>query len=289
MGIYLTLALNGIVNGSLYFLMAAGLTLIFGLMRVVNFAHGGLYLWGAYLAAFTFVTTGNFTLALAAGAVVAIVLGVVMERGLIAFVYHNENGQLLVTMGIMLILTELIKVPFGPSELSANTPNDLSNSWLVGQVVIVQYQLFMIAASVIVFLLLLWVLHKTRLGMIVRAGVYNPDLVEACGIAIRRVFTMVFAVGAGLAGLAGAIAGPYLGAVTPTMGFDMQLNVFIIVVVGGLGSLTGSFVASMLIGILTAVVSFYFSSLAVLVNVLVMVVVLLIRPQGLFGERESPA
>lgn len=289
MGIFLTLALNGVVNGSLYFLMAAGLTLIFGLMRVVNFAHGGLYQWGAYLATFTFATTGSFVLALAVGAVVAIILGVVMERGLISFVYHNENGQLLVTMGIMLILTELIKVPFGPSELNSNTPNDLSNSWLVGQVVIVQYQLFMIGASVIVFLVLLWALQKTRLGMIVRAGVYNPELVEACGIPIRRVFTMVFALGAGLAGLAGALAGPYLGAVTPTMGFDMQLNAFIIVVVGGLGSLTGSFVGSMLIGILTAVVSFYFSSLAVLVNVAVMVVILLIRPQGLFGERENPA
>ncbi|MCY0875876.1 MAG: branched-chain amino acid ABC transporter permease [Firmicutes bacterium] len=287
MGIFLTLALNGIVNGSLYFLMAAGLTLIFGLMRVVNFAHGGLYQWGAYLATFVFATTDNFVLALAVGMLIAIILGIVMERGLISFVYHNENGQLLVTMGIMLILTELIKVPFGPSELSSNTPTDLSNSWLVGQVVIVQYQLFMIGASIVVFILLLWILHKTRLGMIVRAGVYNPELVEACGIAIGRVFTIVFALGAGLAGLAGALAGPYLGAVTPTMGFDMQLSAFIIVVVGGLGSLTGSFIGSMIIGILTAVVSFYFSSLAVLVNVVVMVIVLLIRPQGLFGERES--
>ncbi|MHB1683887.1 MAG: branched-chain amino acid ABC transporter permease [Bacilli bacterium] len=287
MAVLLTLALNGIVNGSLYFLMAAGLTLIFGLMRVVNFAHGGLYQWGAYSGTLIFMVTDNFAVSLLGGCLVAALFGVVMERGLIASVYRNETGQLLVTMGIMLILTEFIKIPFGPNELSANTPASLSNSWLVGHVVIIEYQVFMIAAGVVVFLLLQWMLIKTRIGVIIRAGIHNPELVEACGIPIRRVFTLMFAVGAGLGGLAGALAGPYFGAVTPDMGFSMQLNAFIIVVIGGMGSLAGSFVGSMIVGIVTAFVSYYYSSLAVLVDVVVMVIVLLLRPQGLFGKREA--
>lgn len=287
MAVLLTLGLNGIVNGSLYFLMAAGLTLIFGLMRVVNFAHGGLYQWGAYSGTLIFTVTGNFAVSLLGGCLVAALLGVVMERGLIASVYRNETGQLLVTMGIMLILTEFIKIPFGPNELSANTPAGLSNSWLVGHVVIIEYQVFMIAAGVAVFLLLQWMLSKTRIGVIIRAGIHNPELAEACGIPIRRVFTLMFAVGAGLGGLAGALAGPYFGAVTPDMGFSMQLNAFIIVVIGGMGSLAGSFVGSMVVGIVTAFVSYYYSSLAVLVDVVVMVIVLLLRPQGLFGKKEA--
>lgn len=287
MSVYLTLGLNGVVNGSLYFLMAAGLTLIFGLLRVVNFAHGGLYQWGAYLSSLLFSATGSFLVATVAGVLFTALIGVLMERWLIRPVYRNETGQLLITMGAMLILAESVKIPFGVNPLNVNTPSSLNGSWLAGGVVIIEYQVFMVAAGLAVFGLLQWMLRATRIGLVIRAGVYNPDLVEACGIPIQRVFTFLFAAGAGLAGLAGVLAGPYLGSVTPSMGFDMQLNAFIIVVVGGLGSLSGSFVGSMLIGILTAFVSFYFSSFAVLVNVAVMMIVLLIRPHGLFGGRET--
>lgn len=284
--VFLTLALNGVVNGALYFLMAAGLTLIFGLMRVINFAHGGLYQWGAYTATFMYTVTGNFLVAALSGLLIAAVLGIVVERGFVAQVYRDGTGQLLMTMGIMLVLSEFVKIPFGPSELSASTPRFLSGSWLVGHVVIIEYQMFILLAALVVFVGLQWLLRRTRLGVVIRAGVYNPELVEARGIPIRRVFTIVFALGAGMAGLAGALAGPYFGAVTPGMGFDMQLNAFIIVVVGGIGSLEGSLLGSLLIGLVTAFVSYYFSSFAVLVNVFVMALVLLIRPHGLLGEVE---
>jgi branched-chain amino acid transport system permease protein len=284
MSVFATLLMNGIANGALYFLMAAGLTLIFGLMRVVNFAHGALYLWGGYSATFLYTSTHNFVVALIGGAAVSAILGIVMERGLIAPVYRDETGQLLITMGIMVLLSEVVKIPFGINALSATVPAFLSHSWLFGHFVLVEYQVFTLVLGVIVYLGLKGLLHQTKLGIVIRAGVGNPELVAARGIAIRKVFTAVFALGAALAGFAGALAGPYFGSVTPGMGFDMQLNAFIIVVVGGIGSLDGSLVGSLLIGVATAIVSYYFSSFAVLVNVAVMAVVLLVRPQGLFGE-----
>lgn len=285
MSVFATLLLNGISNGALYFLMAAGLTLIFGLMRVVNFAHGGLYLWGSYSATFLYTSTHSFLVALIGGALTAGMLGLIMEKGLIAPVYRDETGQLLITMGIMVLLSEMVKIPFGINALSSDVPPALGHSWLAGHFVLVEYQMFALAMGVIVYVGLKLVLRRTKIGITIRAGVGNPELVEARGIPIRKVFTAVFVVGAALAGFAGALAGPYFGSVTPDMGFDMQLNAFIIVVVGGIGSLDGSLVGSLLIGIVTAFVSYFFSSFAVLVNVAVMAIVLLIRPQGLFGER----
>ncbi len=287
MAIVLTLLLNGVANGALYFLTAAGLTLVFGLMRVLNFAQGGVYLWGGYVATAIFTATNNFLLAILGAIVASGLIGFLIEWGLIRPVYQNGTGQLLITMGAMLVLSEAIKIPFGPNELNSGTPTLLSQTWLVGQVVIIEYQVFIIVISVLLFLLMKWILQKSRIGITIRAGVHNPDLVEAQGIPLKRLFTMVFVAGAVLAGIAGALSGPYFGSVTPTMGFDTQLNAFIIIVVGGLGSLEGAFVGSFLIGIVTAVVSYYTPSLAILVNVLVMAAVLLVRPQGLWGELEG--
>lgn len=285
MAVFGTLLMNGIANGALYFLMAAGLTLIFGLMGVVNFAHGGLYLWGGYGATFLYAATHQFLLSLIGGALLAGLIGLVVEKGLVAPVYRDETGQVLITMGVMVVLSELVKIPFGINAVSDNVPPMLAHSWLSGHFVLVEYQVVTLIAGAVVYVALKWLLHRTRLGMTIRAGVGNPELVQARGIAIRHVFTAVFVLGAALAGLAGALAGPYFGSVSPTMGFDMQLNAFIIVVVGGIGSLDGSLVGSLLIGVATAFVSYEYSSLAVLVNVLVMAIVLLIRPHGLFGER----
>lgn len=281
----LTLLFNGIANSALYFLMAAGLTLIFGLLRVINFAHGGFYLWGAYIGTFLYTSTHSFWLALAGGLVAGAVIGWLSEKG-IASIYGQGTQQLLLTMGVFILLSELIKVPFGPNPVNSNTPHDLSQTSLVGHVAIVHYQVFVVVIGIVVYAALVLLMQRTRLGLVVRAGVVNPDLVEARGIAIRRVFTIVFVIGAALAGFAGALAGPFFGAVTPEMGMDMQLNAFIIVVLGGLGSLNGSLVGSLIVGIATAAVSYYASSLAVLSSVLVMAIVLLIRPHGLFGSKE---
>jgi branched-chain amino acid transport system permease protein len=202
-------------------------------------------------------------------------------------VYNNGMGQVLITMGAMLVLQELVKVPFGQNSVAANAPTYLTHSWIVGHVVIVEYQLVLILLGIMVYLLLHWLLKHTRLGLTIRAGIHNPELVQARGIQIRLVFTCVVVLGAALAGLAGALSSPYFGAITPDIGINMQLDAFIIVVVGGLGSLNGSFIGSLLIGMVTAFVSYYFPSLAVLVDVMVMAVVLFIRPHGLFGDREA--
>lgn len=287
MAVFLTLFLNGIANGALYFLTAAGLTLVFGLMRVLNFAQGGMYLWGGYVATAIYTATGNFLLSLLGAVLVSGLIGTIIERVLIRPVYQNGTGQLLITMGAMLVLSEAIKIPFGSNELSSGTPIALAQSWLIGQVVIIEYQIFIIIISVVIFFAMKWVLQKTKIGITIRAGVHNPDLVEAQGIPLKRLFSLVFVAGSVLAGIAGALSGPYFGSVTPTMGFDTQLNAFIIIVVGGLGSLEGAFVGSFLIGIVTAIVSYYTPSLAILVNVLVMAAVLLVRPQGLWGELEG--
>jgi branched-chain amino acid transport system permease protein len=203
-----------------------------------------------------------------------------------ASIYGQGTQQLLITMGIFILLSELVKIPFGRNPVNSNPPSGLDQSWIVNHVVIVQYQLFTIVVGIVVYLLLLVLLQRTRIGLMVRAGVANPELVEARGIPIRRVFTSVFVLGAALAGFAGALAGPYFGSVTPDMGFSMQLSAFIIVVLGGLGSLTGSLVGSLLIGVATSVVSYYASSLAVLSSVVLMAIVLVIRPHGLFGAKE---
>ncbi|MCI0183760.1 MAG: branched-chain amino acid ABC transporter permease [Acidibacillus sp.] len=286
MNVFLTLALDGISTGALYFLMAAGLTLIFGLLRVINFAHGGIFVWGAYAATFMYSASHQFIWSLLIGTLVGGLLGWLMETGLISAVYGDGNQQLLVTMGILIVLTEIIQILFGRDPVLSEAPPFLNHSWIIGHVILVEYPLFTIVMAAIVFGLLMYILRKTRLGLIIRAGVDNRALVEARGIPIRRIFTVVFILGAALAGFAGALSGPYYGAVTPSMGLDMQLNAFIIVVLGGLGSLIGSLVGSLLIGLATAIVSYYTPSFAVLANVLLMTTILLIRPQGLFGEGE---
>ncbi|WDL98250.1 branched-chain amino acid ABC transporter permease [Alicyclobacillus sp. ALC3] len=286
MTVALTLLINGVANSAIYFLMAAGLTLIFGLLRVINFAHGGVYLWGAYLGTFLYTATGNFFIAVCGGLVTGALLGWLSERGLLAAIYGQGTQQLLLTMGIFIILSELIKIPFGRDPINSSPPPVLGHSWIVGHVVIVEYQVFAVVAGALVYVALVLLLSRTRLGLVVRAGVTNPELVQSRGVAIKRVFTAVFVLGAALAGFAGALAGPYFGSVTPGMGMDMQLNAFIIVVLGGLGSLKGSLVGSLLIGVATAVVSYYASSLAVLSSVIVMAIVLVIRPNGLFGSKE---
>lgn len=286
MSVVFTLALDGISNSALYFLMAAGLTMIFGLLRVINFAHGGLFVWGAYTATFMYSATHQFALSILAGVAVGAVLGWLMERGLIAAVYGDGNQQLLMTMGVLIVLTELVQIPFGSNPVSSTAPSALNHSWVIGHVAVVEFQLITIVLGVMVFAVLVYLLQRTRLGLMIRAGVGNRELVEARGIPIRRIFTIVFVLGAALAAFAGALAGPYYGSVTPEMGINMQLNAFIIVVLGGLGSLQGSLVGSLLIGVATAVVSYFAPSLSVLVNVLLMTAILLARPQGLFGEVE---
>jgi branched-chain amino acid transport system permease protein len=286
MSVVLTLVFNGLANSALYFLMAAGLSLIFGLLRVINFAHGAFFIWGAYVATWLYSVSHSFPLAAGVGIITAALLGFLSERVLIRHVYGDPTQQLLITMGILMVLTELVQLPFGRNPVSSLTPPLLRHSYVWHHFVLVEFQLFTILVGLVVYILLLLLLQKTRLGVIVRAGVSNADLVQARGIPIRRYFTLIFTLGAALAGLGGVLSGPYFGSLSPDAGMSMQLTAFIIVVLGGLGSLKGSMAGSLLIGLATAFVSYYAPSLAAISSVLVMAMILMWRPEGLFGKKE---
>ncbi|UHA74620.1 branched-chain amino acid ABC transporter permease [Paenibacillus sp. 481] len=279
------LFVNGLATGMLIFLLASGLTLIFGLMSVLNFAHGGLFAWGAYSGVWLYAATGSFIVAIVGAVLTGVLLGFVMERLVIRPVYNNHISQILVTLGVMLVLSESLKVVFGPNPLKADTPPLLSGSWELGGIIFIKYRLFIIVAGLFVFACLLFVLKRTKLGLIVRAGVMNPEMVQALGINIRFVFTVVFMAGAGLAAFGGALLAPYSGVIFAEMGMQFAILAFIVVVIGGMGSVQGSLFAAVLVGLAGAFMSYYVPDLSLAVNMLLMVLVLLIKPSGLFGAR----
>jgi len=282
---FINLIVNGLATGMLVFLLASGLTLIFGLMSVLNFAHGGLFAWGAYSGVWLYAATNSFVLAIVGAILVGMLLGFMMERIVIRPVYGNHVQQILVTLGVMLVLSELLKVVFGPNPLKADAPPILSGSWEVGGVILIKYRIFIIVIGALVYGGLLFILKRTKIGLIVRAGVMNPEMVQALGIPIRRVFTLVFMVGAGLAALGGVLLAPYSGVIFAEMGMQFAILAFIVVVIGGMGSIQGSALAALLVGLSGAFMAYYVPDLSLAGNMLLMVVVLLIKPSGLFGAK----
>ncbi|SFJ51654.1 branched-chain amino acid ABC transporter permease [Thermoflavimicrobium dichotomicum] len=285
MAIWLNLTVNGLATGMLIFLLAVGLTLIFGLMDVLNFAHGGLFVWGAFAGIWLFARTGSFLLGLLFAVVVGLILGWFMERWIIQPVYGNHMQQILITLGVMLVLSEFIKVIWGPNQLSAPTPEWLAGSWVIGGVVLIKYRLFIILVGLLVFLLAHFLLTHTRMGLIVRAGVMNREMVQALGVNIQRVFMGVFMIGAALATLAGVLFGPYSGVIYAEMGLEYAIFAFIVVIIGGMGSVMGSAFASAIVGLSGAYVNYLLPDLSLAVNMLIMLVVLLWKPEGLFGTK----
>ena len=284
MDVLLNLAINGIATGSLIFLLAAGLTLIFGLMHVLNFAHGALFAWGAYGGVWIYANTGSFLVGIAGAIVIGGLFGWLLERFIVQPVYGNTMAQIQVTMGLLLVLNELIKVFFGPNQLSVKAPAYLDQSWLVGSVILIEYRLFVIAVGILVFLGLQYMLKRTRLGLVVRAGVMNKEMVQALGVNIKKVFLYVFMLGCGMAALGGMLFAPYAGVIHADIGMDYGILAFIVVVIGGMGSIVGSALAALLVGVLGALMAFYVPSLALAVNMLLMFAVLLFRPAGLSGR-----
>lgn len=290
-GVATVLLVNGLALASILFLLSSGLTLIFGLMDVVNFAHGAMFLVGGYVAlSVTRSVTGSLVLSLLAAGAVLAVLGYLIERLLLRPFYgaglRTHLRQVLLTLGITLVITELIGIIYGAQILAVNLTWSDSRVELLGRVVPV-YRLVLIGMGIAGFIGLVLLLNKTRLGLIVRAGVQRPDMVQALGIDIRQMFAFVFVLGSVLAGVAGASAGPYYSAVFPTLGDDHLILAFGIVVVGGLGSVLGSAVASLLIGLLTSFGSFYWSAGQAFFVMFLLVIVLLVRPQGLFGTQRT--
>ncbi|MCG1022401.1 branched-chain amino acid ABC transporter permease [Sutcliffiella horikoshii] len=285
MEVIVNLTVNGLATGMLIFLLAAGLTLIFGLMDVLNFAHGGLFAWGAFSGIWVYTATGSFMIGIIAAIGTGLILGLALERYIIQPVYGNHVQQILITLGVMLVLSEMIKVVFGPNQLSARTPSYLSGSWEFGDIIIIKYRVFIIVIGALVFGVIFYILRNTKIGLIVRAGVINKEMVQALGINIKRVFMLVFMAGAAMAALGGMLLGPYSGVIYAEMGLEFGILAFIVVVIGGMGSITGSVLAAILVGISGSFMAYFVPDLALAVNMLLMTIVLIFRPQGLFGVK----
>lgn len=284
MSLYLFQILNGLGLGMIYFLISVGLTIIFGLLNFVNFAHGAYYLLGSYLC-FTIVTvTGNFWLALLVAPIVVAVLAILTEALVIKRTYHlSHSSQILITLGIALIIQEITISIWGPIGKSVMTPASLQGVVQVGGFFYPKYRLFVIALSLLIAVMLWLLLEKTRFGALVRAGSENRQMVSLLGTHINRLFTITFALGVALAGIAGVLASPIRGA-TPFMGSEILGLGFVIVVIGGMGSFTGALVGSLVVGLVQSLMTTIWPPGASLMIYGSMALVILLRPYGLFGR-----
>lgn len=283
----LGIALNGLALGMLLLLVATGLSLIFGLMGVVNFAHGSLYMIGAYVGLAVFNRGGVFLLALVVAPFVVAAIGVLMEYTTLRRLYGRDPlYQILLTFGIALILDEMVQVVWGPNAHTFDAPAWLAGTFHIAGSNFPRYRLFVIVLGVVVAVAVYLFLERTRYGLVVRAGTNNRTMVEATGINVKRAFTIMFAVGAAMAAVGGVAAGPMLS-VYPGMSLEMVIQAFVVVVIGGLGSFRGSILGALLAGFAQAFGNFYVPSLSSILIFAVMVVVLLVRPGGLLGDPEA--
>lgn len=282
MDLVINLAINGIATGMLIFLIACGLTLIFGLMDVLNFAHGGLFAWGAFVGVWAYGVSESFIIGIIAAIVAGLLLGLITEYLIIKPVYGNHIQQILITLGFMIVLSEMIKVIFGPNILAAPKPAIFDGSWTFGDITIIKYRAFTIVVGLIIFIAIMAVLKFTKIGLIVRAGVMNKEMIQALGINIRLVFIGVFMVGSALAALGGALFAPSSGVAYAEMGMEFGIFAFIVVIIGGMGSVPGSLVAALLVGLSNGFMAYFFPYLAMAVTMILMFLVLMFRPEGLF-------
>jgi branched-chain amino acid transport system permease protein len=288
---WVTLTVAGLAMGLLIFIMASGLTLVFGLMDVMNFAHGLFIAVGAYVAVTAMKLFGGTLAALApallAAMLVAGALGLVFERVIIRPVYGQHLKQILITTGGMIVAEQLIHVLWGPDLLPLPRPEPLRGALLFGDVAIERFRLGAVLLGVLIFVAMALTLNRTKLGLLIRAGVENKEMVEAMGYRIRRLFVGVFVAGSALAGLGGALWGMYQEAVTVHIGAQMMVLIFIVIIIGGLGSVTGCFVGALLVGLVANYVGYLAPKVALGSNILLMVIILLWRPQGLYPVGKS--
>jgi branched-chain amino acid transport system permease protein len=283
---YVAQGIHGIAYGMLLFLVASGLTLIFGMMGILNIAHAAFFMLAAYFCYQVLAWTGNFWLALLLAPVAAAIVGVVVERFLLRRVHAmGHMGELILTVGVMLVIMDGVKVFWGTENLPVRVPQALTGLVSLGGLDYPIYRLFIIGLSLFVLGLLIVILYKTRLGMVVRAAVSDAGMVNALGINVPVLFMFVFGAGTWLAGLAGVAIAPIL-TVFPGLADQMGMDAFIVVVVGGFGSLGGAFMVSMICGLLSSYGVQFLSQLAPVLMFLFMAIVLAIRPMGFFGERE---
>jgi len=304
MSLFITQALNGVTLGVLLFLLAAGLTLVLGIMNFVNLAHGSLYMMGAYFAASAYGWTGSFWLAGSIAVPATLVLGIVIERVALLPLYSRDHlDQVLGTFGLILFFNELARIIWGPTALYMNVPESLSGTINVPGLEYPAYRLLIIAVGLAVAAGLYLLIHRTRVGMLIRAGATRPEMVAALGVNIRLLNTLVFGLGAGLAGLAGLMVGP-IASVESGMGDRILISTLVVIVVGGIGSIRGAFYAALMIGVIDTVGRIFLPTvlravasrsvadaagpaLASMLIYLLMAIVLALRPQGLFPVRHG--
>jgi len=275
---------TGLVLGGIFVLLAIGLSLIFGLMTVVNFSHGALYMLGAYLGFMLLGLTGSFWAALVLAPLLVGAFGLVIERFLIRPLYgRSPDDPLLLTFGLSLVLVEVARLIWGKIGLTLDPPKALDGAVNLGFTAFPLYRLFVIAVTIVVLIALWLFLEKTNVGLIIRAGSRDPLMVRALGFDVGRIWFLVFGIGTALAGLAGILAGPMRGAYAE-MGVTIIIESFVVVVVGGMGSLLGAIVSGLLIGQVVSLTTFFAPKLAEIMVFVTMAVVLLVRPSGLFGE-----
>jgi branched-chain amino acid transport system permease protein len=283
MEFWLTQLFNGISYGALLFLLAGGLSLIFGMMRIVNMTHGSYYLLGGYVGLTVIWQAGSFLLAVLAGAVAIALLGVVEWSLFLRRLGGQELGQVLTTMGIALIFQDLGLVIWGGEPYTIPTPAVLSGAYQLGQLFFPVYRLFIIAVALLVGGVLWVVLERTRLGAMIRATVDDAEMARGVGINVPVISRGVFALGACLAAVAGVVAGGFVG-VYPGADFEILPYAFVVVIVGGMGSLKGAMIGSLLVGLLDNFGKAFFPELAYFTLFAPMAVILAVRPTGLFGR-----
>ncbi len=276
---------NGVQYGVLLFLIASGLTLVFGVMGILNLAHGSMYMVGAYLVWYFVSVTGSFTLGALLSAVIALGLGIVIERVLIQRLYNrNHLDQVLLTIGMIFVFNSLQSIlwgndPYGvavPEALGGAVPFTDNSSYPV-------YRIFAALICVAIAAALYFVVSKTRLGMLIRAGESNREMVEALGVNIKSLYTIVFAIGVMLAAVSGIIAAP-MRSIVPGMGESVLITCFVVVVIGGMGSIKGAFVGALLVGIISTFAAVLVPTMSNMIIYIFMILVLLAKPQGLFAK-----
>jgi len=292
---WLTLTVAGLAMGLIIFVIASGLTLVFGLMDVLNFGHGLFIALGAFVATSVMGSMSDWTQsdelwrnlvavfpAMLVAMAVAGAVGLAFERFIVRPVYGQHLKQILITMGGMIIGEELIKVIWGPQQIPLPLPEAMRGSILIGDAAIEKYRIIAMIVGLAVFAALVWTLNKTKIGLLVRAGVQDKEMVESLGYRIRRLFIGVFVMGSALAGLGGVMWGLYQQTVTPQMGAQVNVLIFIVIIIGGLGSTAGALIGALLVGLMANYTGFLAPKVALFSNIALMAAILLWRPQGVY-------
>lgn len=294
---WVTLTVAGLAMGMMIFIMASGLTLVFGLMDVLNFGHGAFVSVGAYAATMVLIpmrgwlevdslmtNLGVLALAITVAMIATALLGWAFERIIIAPVYGQHLKQILITMGGMIVAEQLINVIWGAEQIALPLPTSLRGAIVLGDAAIEKYRLVAVVIGLVVFALMFLVLNRTKIGLLIRAGVENREMVEAMGYRIRRLFVAVFAAGSALAGLGGVMWGLYKETLSAAMGGEIMVMIFIVIIIGGLGSVGGCFIGALLMALVANYAGFLAPKFALVSNIVLMIAILLWRPAGMYSN-----